>query len=124
MLRRDWLGCSAAACEGSAVAQHAVYEMWHCYSRRHKALRGKRDPEACAVRTRPFMPPQVLWDTATIKKLEKDLPKLRVITVSRVSDLLSVNGSLARLGIQHLLEKGLVKKVCSGIYTRKLVLEE
>lgn len=50
------------------------------------------------------------------------MPSYKLITPSVVSDRLKIRGSLARKGIQELLEKGLIKPVvehhAQRIYTR------
>jgi len=56
---------------------------------------------------------KVVFDQETLDKLVTDVPKYKLITVSVVSDRLKVSGSLARTGINHLLEKGLITQVVS-----------
>merc|ERR1712061_878845 len=53
----------------------------------------------------------VLFDAATLQKLEKEMPKTKLITPAVVSERLKVNGSVARLGIKILLDKGEIKAV-------------
>jgi len=52
----------------------------------------------------------------------QEIPNSRLITISTVSDKLRVNGSIARIAIRDLENKGLIKKVESHnsqlIYTR------
>ena len=66
----------------------------------------------------------VLFDKATYDKLLKEIPKAKIITPAIVSERLKVNGSLARVAIRHLEEKGSIKAVCKhhtgGIYTRSV----
>merc|ERR1712118_121835 len=67
----------------------------------------------------------VQWDKATYDRLLKEIPKAKLITPAVVSERLKVNGSLARNGIRHLEEKGLLEHVgpknnALMIYTRKI----
>eukprot|EP00747_Dinoflagellata_sp_TGD_P087662 gnl/TRDRNA2_/TRDRNA2_163708_c0_seq1.p2 gnl/TRDRNA2_/TRDRNA2_163708_c0~~gnl/TRDRNA2_/TRDRNA2_163708_c0_seq1.p2 ORF type:complete len:113 (+),score=42.99 gnl/TRDRNA2_/TRDRNA2_163708_c0_seq1:83-421(+) len=67
----------------------------------------------------------VMFDKATYDRMLKEIPKAKLITPSVVSERLKVNGSIARLGIRHLEEKGLIASVCEKhhaqmIYTRKI----
>eukprot|EP01084_Bolivina_argentea_P009134 17088_1 len=79
-------------------------------------------------KTREALENAVLWDPATIEKLEKDVPKYKVITPSIVSDRLKVSVALATQGLKHLAEKKLVKLVSNSakfkIYTRAVEVEE
>eukprot|EP01016_Furgasonia_blochmanni_P054533 TRINITY_DN8_c0_g4_i1.p1 TRINITY_DN8_c0_g4~~TRINITY_DN8_c0_g4_i1.p1 ORF type:complete len:222 (-),score=91.01 TRINITY_DN8_c0_g4_i1:75-659(-) len=69
----------------------------------------------------------VFFDQATFDKLNSDIPKLKLITPSIVSDKLKVNMSIARRGIRYLKEKGLIKNVdhhasfplCTGLAVKK-----
>merc|ERR1719347_1269682 len=64
----------------------------------------------------------VLFDKATYEKLLDEVPTYKLITPSVVSERLKVRGSLARAGLQELLNKGLIKQVVKHsrqvIYTR------
>ena len=64
----------------------------------------------------------ILFDKPTYDKLLKEVPKMRLITLSTIVERLKVNGSLARKAIRELLEKKLIRAVCvhgkQGIYTR------
>lgn len=64
----------------------------------------------------------VLFDKKTYDKMLKDVPKMKLITPSIVSDRLKVNGSLARKAIAILLERGDVREIAhhnsQSIYTR------
>eukprot|EP00227_Mantoniella_beaufortii_P019655 CAMPEP_0197590888 /NCGR_PEP_ID=MMETSP1326-20131121/12277_1 /TAXON_ID=1155430 /ORGANISM="Genus nov. species nov., Strain RCC2288" /LENGTH=130 /DNA_ID=CAMNT_0043156189 /DNA_START=89 /DNA_END=481 /DNA_ORIENTATION=- len=55
-------------------------------------------------------------------KLEKEIPKMKLVTIATVSERLKVTGSLARIAIDELEAKGLIKKVIhtrnARIYTR------
>ena len=74
----------------------------------------------------------VLFDKNTYDKLLKEVPTYKLITPSIVSERLKVRGSLAKKGLDELLEKGLIKLVVSHsaqmIYTcnavRKLLKKE
>ena len=63
---------------------------------------------------------KVLWD-----KLNKEIPKAKLITPSIISERIRVNGSLARQAIKVLEEQGHIVRVCEPssklqIYTRKV----
>merc|ERR1712098_108574 len=67
----------------------------------------------------------VMFDKGTLKKMDVDIPKAKLITPAVVSERLKVNGSLARLAIKVLEGKGLIKPVCArnhhlSIYTRNV----
>ncbi len=67
----------------------------------------------------------VMFDKATYDKMMKEIPKAKLITLSVVSERLKVNGSVARVAIRHLEEKGLIEHVgekrnAQMIYTRKI----
>jgi len=67
----------------------------------------------------------VQFDKPTYDKLLKELPKAKLITPAIVSERLRVNGSVARVAIRHLEEKGLIKRVGEAhhtlmIYTRQI----
>ncbi|CAE8601724.1 unnamed protein product [Polarella glacialis] len=71
----------------------------------------------------------VMFDKATYDKMLKEIPKAKLITPSVVSERLKVNGSVARVAIRHLEEKGLIQSVCEKsskqmIYTRKIGTED
>lgn len=64
----------------------------------------------------------VLYDQPTYDKLLSEVPKLRLITPSILSDRLRITGSLARASIKELLERGVIRLVSGDarqvIYTR------
>merc|ERR1712137_720919 len=67
----------------------------------------------------------VMFDKATYDKMLKEIPKAKLITPAVVSERLKVNGSVARLAIRHLEEKGQIEHVgdrhhAMKIYTRKI----
>ena len=67
----------------------------------------------------------VMFDKATYDKMMKEIPKAKLITMSVVSERLKVNGSVVRVAIRHLEEKGLIEHVgekhnAQMIYTRKI----
>merc|ERR1712161_36760 len=67
----------------------------------------------------------VMFDKNTYDKMLKEIPKAKLITVAVVSERLKVNGSVARVGIRHLEEKGMIEHVgdkhhAALIYTRKI----
>merc|ERR1711998_279250 len=53
----------------------------------------------------------VMWTKASYDKLLKEIPKSKLITPATVSERLKVNASLAREGIRHLEEKGVIEAV-------------
>lgn len=55
----------------------------------------------------------VVLDKQTSEKLQKDVQSYRLITVAVLVDRLKLNGSLARVAMKDLEEKGLIKKVVS-----------
>lgn len=69
----------------------------------------------------------VLFDQKTYDRLITEVPKVKLITPSVVSERLKVNGSLARAGIRELVSKGLIRVVSyhskQGIYTRATNVE-
>lgn len=62
-------------------------------------------------RTRDKLQNKVFFDQDTFDKLISEIPSYRLITPAVISDRLKINGSLARVAIQHLCEKELIKKV-------------
>merc|ERR1712087_50140 len=67
----------------------------------------------------------VMFDKPTYDKLLKEIPKAKLITPSVVSERLRVNGSVAKVAIRHLEEKGLIihvgeKSAKQMVYTRKI----
>jgi small subunit ribosomal protein S25e len=73
-------------------------------------------------KTREKLTNAVLFDKSTADKLEKEVPKYKVITPSVVSDRLKVSVSLALAGLKYLAKKKLIKLVSTSakfrIYTR------
>merc|ERR1712029_1102474 len=53
----------------------------------------------------------VMFDKPTYDKLLKEIPKAKLITQAVVSERLKVNGSVAKVAIRHLEEKGLIVHV-------------
>jgi|TARA_B110000003_G_scaffold64492_1_gene65171 small subunit ribosomal protein S25e len=51
----------------------------------------------------------VLFDKDTYERLYKEVPKMKVVTISNLSERLKLNGSLARAAIKELTGKGLLK---------------
>lgn len=54
---------------------------------------------------------KVVVDQAVYDALVANVPNYKLITVAVVSERLKVNGSIARVGLRHLEEQGLIKKV-------------
>lgn len=71
---------------------------------------------------------QVLLDKVSYDKLLKEVPNYKLITPSVVSERLKVRGSLARRGLNELLEKGLIKQVVKHhaqvVYTRAVKMDD
>ena len=53
----------------------------------------------------------VFLDKTSYDKVKADVPKMKLITVSTVTDRCKVNASMARKIIRHLHEQNLIKKV-------------
>jgi len=70
----------------------------------------------------------VLFDQELYKKVVAEVPKQKLITPSSLAEKFKLNGSLARQAIQHLYEKGLIRKVSNHhsqlIYTRATAVKE
>merc|ERR1712060_1012880 len=64
----------------------------------------------------------ILFDKPTYEKLYKEVPTFKLITPSVVSERLKVRASLARVALEEMQEKGLIKEVdrhhAQRIYTR------
>ena len=64
----------------------------------------------------------VLFDEDTWARMEKEVPKMKMITAATMSERLKINLSLARAAIKHMEEKGEIRPIlkCSKqlIYTR------
>ncbi|KAF0978880.1 hypothetical protein FDP41_001950 [Naegleria fowleri] len=54
---------------------------------------------------------KVLFDTKSFNQLVKEVPKMKLITIARVSEALGVTGSVAKKGLRYLEEKDLIKPV-------------
>jgi len=69
-----------------------------------------------------------LLDKDTFKRMEKEVPKMKMITLSTMSERLKINCSIARRCIRYLEEKGEIRKVyktqAQTIYTRATNTEE
>merc|ERR1719316_1247983 len=64
----------------------------------------------------------VLFDKTTYDKMLADVPKLKLITPSIISEKLKVNGSLARKAVKELVSQNLIRPILTHkhqhIYTR------
>merc|ERR1712216_37101 len=64
----------------------------------------------------------VLFDKITYDKMLADVPKLKLITPSIISEKLKCNGSLARKAVKELLSQKLVRPILTHksqcVYTR------
>ncbi|KAL9646635.1 hypothetical protein ABK040_010747 [Willaertia magna] len=54
---------------------------------------------------------KVLFDTKAFNALVKEVPKMKLITIARVSEAIGVTGSVAKQGLRYLEEKDLIKPV-------------
>jgi len=70
---------------------------------------GKKKKKWSSGKNRDKLQNQVLFEEETYEKLMKEIPKMKLVTPSVISDRLRVNGSLARYAIKELEEKGLIK---------------
>eukprot|EP00428_Durinskia_dybowskii_P062174 CAMPEP_0170363368 /NCGR_PEP_ID=MMETSP0117_2-20130122/4819_1 /TAXON_ID=400756 /ORGANISM="Durinskia baltica, Strain CSIRO CS-38" /LENGTH=108 /DNA_ID=CAMNT_0010617829 /DNA_START=46 /DNA_END=372 /DNA_ORIENTATION=+ len=65
---------------------------------------------------------KVLFDEDGWKRLQDEVPKMKLITPSALVERLKINGSLARAACKFLLEEGKISKVeghhAQQIYTR------
>ena len=75
-------------------------------------------------KTREKLANAVLFDKATVAKLENEVPKYKVITPSVISDRLKISVALAGRGLKYLCKKKLIKMVSSSskfhVYTRNI----
>lgn len=55
----------------------------------------------------------ILVDEATLEAMEKEIPKMRVITPSEISDKYKIRVSVAKSILKRLEEKGAIKLVSS-----------
>jgi small subunit ribosomal protein S25e len=79
-------------------------------------------------KTREKLQNAVLFDKATVAKLENEVPKYKVITPSIISDRLKLTVSLALAGLKYLAKKKLIRLVSTSskfrVYTRNVVGSE
>ncbi|KNH04707.1 ribosomal protein S25 [Perkinsela sp. CCAP 1560/4] len=73
-------------------------------------------------KTRDPLDNAVMWEPSMVDRLIGEVPKMKVITVSVISDRLKVSGSLAREALKYLEAKDLIRgcskaKSCK-VYTR------
>ena len=70
----------------------------------------------------------VLFNKETYERLQTEVPKMKLITVSALVEKLRINGGLARKALRELEEEGVIKPVCCSraqkIYTRNVVEED
>merc|ERR1712183_217353 len=64
----------------------------------------------------------VLFDKTTYEKMMADVPKLKLITPSIISEKLKVNGSLARKAVKELVSQKLIRPILThkhqNVFTR------
>merc|ERR1712060_245321 len=64
----------------------------------------------------------VLFDKTTYEKMMADVPKLKLITPSIISEKLKVDGSLARKAVKELVKQNLIRPILThkhqNVYTR------
>ena len=79
-------------------------------------------------KTREKLMNAVLFDAPTLKKLENDCPKYKVLTPTVLSDRLKISVSLAGQGLKYLAKKKLIKLVSTSskfrVYTRNIQAAE
>ncbi|KAL3759332.1 hypothetical protein ACHAWU_006116 [Discostella pseudostelligera] len=67
---------------------------------------------------------KVLFTKEQFEKLQSEVPKMKLITVSSVVEKLKISGGLARRALNQLCEDGEIKAVCvtrsQRIYTRNI----
>ncbi|CAB09129.2 40S ribosomal protein S25-B [Schizosaccharomyces pombe] len=63
-----------------------------------------------------------VFDKSIIDRINKEVPAFKFISVSVLVDRMKINGSLARIAIRDLAERGVIQKVDQhskqAIYTR------
>ncbi|KAL3782668.1 hypothetical protein ACHAWO_002593 [Cyclotella atomus] len=71
---------------------------------------------------------KVLFTKEQYDRLNSEVPKMKLITVSAVVEKLKISGGLARRALNQLEEEGTIRKVCvcraQRIYTRSVVEDE
>ena len=71
---------------------------------------------------------KVLFSKEQYDRLNSEVPKMKLITVSTVVEKLKISGGLARRALKELAEEGTIRPVCLSraqrIYTRAIVEEE
>jgi len=64
----------------------------------------------------------IMYDQKTYDKMLSEVPKMKLVSVSTVSERLKIGGSLARRTIKELVEKGTLRVVNAhskgGVWTR------
>ena len=73
-------------------------------------------------KTREALNNAVLWEKSAVDKLEKEVPKYKVITPSILSDRLKISVALAAEGLKYLSKAGSIRLVSNSgkfvVYTR------
>mmetsp|Transcript_33818 Transcript_33818/g.52917 ORF Transcript_33818/g.52917 Transcript_33818/m.52917 type:complete len:116 (-) Transcript_33818:43-390(-) len=73
-------------------------------------------------KTRDPLDNAVMWEQSTVDRLVNEITKMKVITVSIISDRLKVSGSLAREALKYMEANGLARAVNTSksckVYTR------
>jgi small subunit ribosomal protein S25e len=71
---------------------------------------------------------KVLFTKEQWDRLNSEVPKMKLITVSGVVEKLKISGGLARRALNQLAEEGTIRPVCVSraqrIYTRSVVEDE
>jgi small subunit ribosomal protein S25e len=62
---------------------------------------------------------KIMFDKKSYANLLKDVPKMKLITVARVSEQFGITASLAKVGLRHLHEKGIIQPVV--LHSRMLI---
>ncbi|KAK3420943.1 hypothetical protein EUGRSUZ_G01621, partial [Eucalyptus grandis] len=76
-----------------------------------KSCGGKQKKKLSKGKQKENVNNMALFDQATYDKLLSKVPKYKLITLSILSDRLSVNGSLSRKAIRELMASGLIRMV-------------
>lgn len=83
--------------------------------------KGKRKKWA-KTKTREKLSNLVLFDKKTYDRLLAEVPKMKLITPSAISERLKINGALARKSIKYLEKEDLIRCVSyhskQSVYTR------
>ena len=92
------------------------------FSSKSNAASTKGKKKWCKGKLREKLENKPLFSEETYERLYKEIPNLRCITPSVVSERLKITVSLAKQGLEELCSKGLIVKVVSSsklmVYTK------